>query len=110
MKIGVLGSGKVGETLANGFLKHGYEVMRGSREPGKLSDWKNVAGTKAQTGTFKEAASFAEVVVLAVKGTAAEQAVQLAGIENLNGKLVIDTSNPLADLPPVNGVLQYFTT
>jgi len=108
MKIGVLGSGVVGETLANGFLKKGHEVMRGSREPGKLAAWKGQAGAKAQAGTFEQAARFGEVVVLAVKGGAA---VELAGALDaaLAGKSVIDTCNPIADAPPVNGVLQFFT-
>jgi predicted dinucleotide-binding enzyme len=108
MKIGVLGSGVVGETLAGGFLKKGHEVMRGSREPGKLSAWKEQGGPKAQIGTFEQAARFGEVVVLAVKGTAA---VELAGSLGaaLAGKVVIDTGNPIAEAPPVNGVLQFFT-
>ncbi len=71
MKIGVVGSGVVGQTLADGFLKHGHEVMRGSRDTAKLAAWKQGAGAKAWTGTFAEAAAFGEVVVLAVKGTAA---------------------------------------
>jgi predicted dinucleotide-binding enzyme len=70
-RIGVLGSGTVGQVLADGFLKHGYEVMRGTRDPSKLADWKSKAGAKASTGTFAEAAGFGELVVLAVKGTAA---------------------------------------
>jgi predicted dinucleotide-binding enzyme len=86
-KVAVLGSGVVGEVLANGFLKHNYEVMRGSRDPKKLGDWKTKAGSSS-TGTFKEAASFGEVIVLAVKGTAAEEAVKLCGIENLDGKTI----------------------
>jgi predicted dinucleotide-binding enzyme len=108
-KIGVLGSGQVGEVLANGFLKHGYEVMRGSRDPSKLEDWKGKAGAKAQVGDFAATARFGEIVVLAVKGTAAEAAVEQAGVDNLKGKPVLDATNPLADAPPVNGVLSYFT-
>jgi hypothetical protein len=108
-KIGVLGSGKVGEVLANGFLKHGYEVMRGSRDPGKLAEWVGGAGAKASSGTFEQAAKHGELVVLAVKGVAAEQVVELAGVANLAGKPVIDATNPIAETAPVNGVLQYFT-
>ena len=52
-KVAVLGSGAVGETLANGFLKHGHEVMRASRDPEKLADWKTKAGDKAQTGALR---------------------------------------------------------
>jgi predicted dinucleotide-binding enzyme len=109
-KIGVLGSGVVGETLANGFLKHGYEVMRGSREPKKLAAWKEKASGKAQVGTFADAARFGEIVVLAVKGTASEAALEQAGLPNLASKVVIDATNPIADEPPQNGVLKFFTT
>lgn len=108
-KIAVLGSGQVGQVLADGFLKHGHEVMRGSREPAKLSDWKAQAGAKASTGTFAEAARFGDSVVLAVKGDAAEAVVDLAGAENLSGKAVMDTTNPIAKAPPQNGVLRFFT-
>jgi len=109
-RIAVLGSGIVGQVLADGFLKHGYDVMRGSREPAKMSDWKSKAGPRASTGTFADAAKWGELVVLAVKGTAAESALDLAGAANLSGKTVIDTCNPIADAPPTNGVLHFFTT
>lgn len=108
-KVGVLGSGQVGETLANGFAKHGHEVMRGSRDPSKLARWKAGAGDKAKTGTFEEAARFGEIVVLAVKGVGAEEAVSLCGA-GLDGKVVLDTTNPIAEgAPPKSGVLSYFT-
>ena len=108
-KIAVLGSGVVGQTLADGFLKHGYAVMRGTREPQKLAGWKEGAGPQAAVGTFVEAARYGEIVVLAVKGTAAEAALELCGAANLAGKTVIDATNPIADEPPVNGVLRFFT-
>jgi len=107
-KIGVLGSGMVGETLANGFLKHGYDVMRGSREPSKLAEWKQKAGGKAATGSFAEAARFGEIVVLAVKGGAAEAVVAECG-SALIGKTVLDATNPIADAPPKDGLVQFFT-
>jgi len=109
MKIGILGSGVVGETLANGFLAEGDEVMRGSRDPLKLGGWKNKAGQGASVGTFEETARFGEVVVLAVKGTAAEACISQCG-SALDGKVVLDTTNPIAEKAPVNGVLSYFTT
>jgi predicted dinucleotide-binding enzyme len=109
-RIGVLGSGNVGTVLANGFLSHGYAVVRGSREPAKLGDWLEQAGPNARTGTFADAARAAEIVVLAVKGEAAEAVLDLAGADALAGKVVIDTTNPIAASPPVNGVLRYFTT
>ncbi len=108
-RIGVIGSGEVGETLADGFLKHGYAVMRGSRDPGKLEAWRAAAGGRASVGTLAETARFGGLVVLAVKGTGAEEAVRLAGPANLAGKTVIDTTNPIAERPPVKGVLQLFT-
>ena len=108
-KIGVVGSGSVGQVLADGLLRHGYEVMRGSRDPGKLADWKRGAGAMASTGTLAEAAKFGDLVVLAVKGTGAEEAVRLCGAGTLDGKTVIDTTNPIAESPPVNGVIVYFT-
>ena len=107
-KIGVIGSGIVGQTLANGFVAKGFAVMRGSREPAKLADWKERAGPAASIGTFEQAARFGETVVLAVKGSAAEEAVAQCGTA-LAGKVVLDTTNPIADLPPANGVLQLFT-
>ena len=109
-KIAVLGSGIVGQVLADGFLKHGHDVMRGSREPGKLADWKGKARGKALVSTFAEAARYGETVVLAVKGTAAQSVVDLCGPGALDDKTVIDTTNPIAEKPPVNGVLSYFTT
>jgi len=109
MKIGVLGSGGVAKTLASGFLKHGYEVMVGSREPAKLADWR-AANPLGNTGTFAEAAAYGEAVVLAVKGVAAMSALNLAGAEHLAGKVVLDTTNPIADAPPEGGVLKFFTT
>jgi len=108
-KVGILGSGQVGEVLAGGFLKHGYEVMRGSRDPSKLAKWKEGAGAKASIGTFAEAAKLGELLVLAVKGTAAEAALDLAGADNLAGKTILDATNPIADEPPENGVIKYFT-
>ena len=109
-RIGVLGSGAVGQTLADGFLKHGYEVMRGTREPAKLTEWKSGAGDKGSVGTFAEAARFGQIVVLAVKGGAAEAVLDACGAEALAGKTVIDTTNPIAEKPPVHGVLPFFTT
>lgn len=108
MKVGVLGSGEVATTLASGFLKHGHEVAIGSGSPEKLVGWKK-ENPKGATGTFADAAKFGEVLVLAVKGSAAAEVLRKAGVENLKGKAVIDTNNPIADAPPENGVLKFFT-
>jgi predicted dinucleotide-binding enzyme len=70
-KVAVLGSGPVGQAIADGFLGLGLDVMRGSRDPAKLAEWRDGAGARASTGTFAEAARFGEAVTLAVKGTAA---------------------------------------
>ena len=109
MKVGVLGSGDVAKTLATGFLKHGHQVMLGSRTPEKLKDWA-ASNSKGKTGTFEAAARFSEIVVLAVKGSAAWEALRRAGEENIAGKVVIDACNPIADAPPSHGVLKFFTT
>jgi predicted dinucleotide-binding enzyme len=108
MKIGVLGSGDVAKVLASGLLKHGHEVMMGTREPAKLADWGR-QNPKGRIGSFTDAAKFGELAVLAVKGTAAAQALRASGTPALAGKIVIDATNPLADTPPTNGVLKYFT-
>ena len=108
-KIGIIGSGSVGQTLANGFLKFGFEVMIGSRDLSKLAEWKSNATDMGHIGSFEEAARFGEILILAVKGSAAVQALELAGVGNLSGKIVIDTTNPIADLPPANGVLRFFS-
>ncbi len=108
-RVGVIGSGAVGRALAAGCVAHGYEVMIGSRQPGKLESWAAQAGPSARTGTVAETARFGELVVLAVQGSAAEDAVRLAGPAALAGKTVIDTTNPIAGPPGASGVLPLFT-
>lgn len=108
-KIGIIGSGNVGQALALGFEKYGFPVMIGSRNSEKLEAWKKESGFKGETGDFKSVASFGEILVLAVKGSKAVEAFQLTGEENHSGKIVIDTNNPIADTQPVNGVIQFFT-
>src|SRR5215467_11126077 len=108
MKIGVLGSGVVAQTLGGGFIKHGHEVTLGTRETAKLADWQK-QNPKARVGSFADTANFGEVVVLAVKGTVAADALRAAGTANLAGKVVIDAANPIADVPPTAGVLSFFT-
>ena len=95
LKIGILGSGPAGKTLATGFLTKGHPVMIGSRNPAKLDEWLREADPKRTSGTFAEAAQFGELVVLSVNGRAAEDVIRLAGIENLTGKIVLDASDPL---------------
>jgi predicted dinucleotide-binding enzyme len=108
MKIGVLGSGDVAKTLGAGFVRHGHDVVMGTRDVAKLAEWAG-KNPQARVRSFADAARHAEVAVLAVKGTAAADAVRAAGAANLAGKVVIDATNPIADAPPANGVLTFFT-
>lgn len=109
MRIGILGSGDVGKALAAGFLQAGHEVLIGTRETAKLRDWLK-AHPRSSAGSFTDAAKFGDVIVLAVRGSVANRALRLAGTSHLLGKIVIDASNPIADQPPVNGVLRFFTS
>lgn len=108
MNIGIVGSGDVAKTLATGFLNHGYNTMVGTRDVTKLADWAAL-NPRSQTGSFAEAAEFGEVIVLAVKGTASAEALRSAGTARLAGKIIVDATNPIADAPPSNGVLKFFT-
>lgn len=111
MKIGIIGSGIVGRVLANAFLSEGNEVMLGTRdiEKDEVVSWKN-ANPGGKTGTFKQAALFGELLVLAVSGAAIEEVIELSVKENFIGKTIIDTTNPIAAAPAINGVLQFFTS
>jgi hypothetical protein len=110
MKVGIIGSGIVGRVLGNAFLKEGYDVMLGSRNPGKTEviKWKT-ENEKGLTGNFEETASFAELIILTTAGNVAINAIELAGKNNFSGKVVIDTTNPIDGTGPVDGVLKYFT-
>jgi predicted dinucleotide-binding enzyme len=108
MKVGILGSGEVAQTLGAGFLTHGHEVMLGTRDSSKLEEWA-AQNPSAGVGSFSDVASFGDLVVLAVKGTAAPDVLRAADPTNLAGKPVIDTTNPIAETPPANGVLSFFT-
>lgn len=110
MKIGIIGSGIVGQVLAKSFTAEGNEVMLGTRNTAKedLVKFKS-ANPSISIGNFKETAEYGEILVIATKGSVTTAAIEIAGIENFSGKIVIDTTNPIADLPPVNGVLQFFT-
>jgi hypothetical protein len=97
MKIGVLGTGEVGRTLANAFIALGHEVKMGSRDAHneKAVAWASTSGINASTGTFADAARFGDVVVLALSWAGTENALRLANPENFEGKVVIDAINPL---------------
>jgi predicted dinucleotide-binding enzyme len=105
--VGVLGSASVGQALARGFKTHGYDVRIGSRTPAKLAPFSAATGIPA--GTFAEVAAWGELIVLAVRGAIAGEVIRLAGPDRLAGKIVIDTTNPISDAPPVDGVVQFFT-
>jgi predicted dinucleotide-binding enzyme len=109
MRVGILGSGNVGKALGLGFVREGHEVKLGTRSPAAppLEAWLAQAGPRASTGTFAEAARFAELAVLATRWEGTENAIRLAGPEHLAGKVVIDVTNPLRfapDAPPTLAV------
>jgi predicted dinucleotide-binding enzyme len=108
MKVGILGSGDVAKALGRGFLAHGHEAMLGTGHPARLADW-TAQHARAAAGSFADAARFGELLVLAVKGSAAADVLRGVGADAIAGKVVIDTTNPIADAPPVNGVLRFFT-
>ncbi len=111
LKIGVLGSGIVGQVLASAFLKEGHPVMIGTRDPSKdqIVKWKG-ENPGSEAGTFEQTAIFADLIVLATSGSAILSAIEMGGKENFSGKIVIDATNPLAMEAPVKGVLKFFTT
>lgn len=105
MNVGILGTGDVGRALGRGFIALGQPVKMGARDARneKALAWAQEAGVKGSVGTFADAASFAEVVVLATLGVANESAITMAGPEHFRGKVLIDTTNPLdfsGGMPP----------
>jgi 8-hydroxy-5-deazaflavin:NADPH oxidoreductase len=110
MKVGIIGSGIVGQVLANAFKSEGHHVVLGTRNPNKkeLGDFKS-DHPSIPVATFEQTAAEGELLVLATAGTAVEEAIRMAGLHNFNDKVVIDTTNPLENQPPVNGVLKFFT-
>jgi len=93
-KVGVIGSGVVGKALAEGFVKHGHQVMVGTREPAKLAEWAAALGSSVSIGSVADAAAFGEVAVIATAWSGTEQALR-ATEGKLHGKVVIDATNPL---------------
>ncbi|MFJ9773116.1 NADPH-dependent F420 reductase [Kitasatospora sp. NPDC101157] len=111
MRIGIIGTGMVGQTLGTKLVALGHQVMLGSRSKDneKGTAWAQQAVPGGSTGTFAEAAAFGEVVLNATGGTVSLAALRAAGAEHLAGKLLIDVSNPLVfgpdgvvTLDPVN--------
>jgi 8-hydroxy-5-deazaflavin:NADPH oxidoreductase len=97
MKIAVLGTGQVGETIATKLVSLGHQVRMGSRTANneKAIAFADKFSENASYGTFADAAAFAEIIVNATSGENAIEALTLAGENNLNGKVLIDVSNPL---------------
>lgn len=96
MRVGILGSGMVGQSLAQGFAALGYDVKVGTRDISKLEKWqKELNSPKVSLGSFAEAASFGEALVLATHGVTTLAAIDMAGKEKFGGKMVIDATNPL---------------
>lgn len=110
LKIGILGSGIVGQTLAKAFINEGHTAMLGTRDANKpeITKWKN-ENPQIQIGNFKQTAQFGDILILSTKGDAITSVIKLAGIENFKDKIVLDTTNPLANESPTNGVLKFFT-
>jgi predicted dinucleotide-binding enzyme len=111
MKVGIIGSGVVGQALARAFKAEGYAVTLGTRDTSKPEVVKFNKETNIPVGTFQDVAQGSEVIVLATKGTGTEEAIKLAGTDNFANKVVIDTTNPISEsVPPTNGVIHFFTT
>jgi 8-hydroxy-5-deazaflavin:NADPH oxidoreductase len=97
MKIGILGTGDVGRTLASGLAAMGHQVMIGTRDPsaGRILEWLENGRTNVKVGTFNEAASFGDLLILAINWSGMENAIRMAGTGPFKGKVVIDATNPL---------------
>jgi len=98
MRIGIIGSGNVGGSLANGLVRHGHDVMLGTRDPAKpaVLEFVEASDGRGRAGTYSEAARYGDIVITAYPGSLVEETVAAIGPENLAGRLVIDTANPIA--------------
>jgi 8-hydroxy-5-deazaflavin:NADPH oxidoreductase len=106
MRIGILGTGMVGEAIGTALVKKGHQVKMGSRSAVNdvAASWVAMNGENASQGTFKDAAVFGEIIFLCLNGDKAKDALQMAGVEGFAGKVVIDVTNPLdfsRGMPPV---------
>lgn len=95
MKVGILGSGMVGQTIGSKVAELGHKVMLGTRDVTKLQDWLSQVGGNAQASSFAETAAHGEILFNATNGGGSLQALSMAGEANLNGKILVDISNPL---------------
>ncbi|NRB61082.1 MAG: NAD(P)-binding domain-containing protein [Winogradskyella sp.] len=108
-RIGIIGSGTVGKSLGEGFVKYNHNIMLGTRNTDKLSEWKNQLGENAQLGSVDETAKFGDILILATKGTAAKDVIKSLDKKDLMNKTIIDATNPISDVAPEDGVLKFFT-
>lgn len=106
--VAILGTGVVGQTLAQGLRQHGYDVVMGTQRPDKVMEWNDASMAGTRVLSYEEAAKLGELIVLCTKGLVAEEVVKRVA-DHLAGKTVMDTTNPIADRPPEAGVLSFFT-
>ena len=95
MKIGVLGTGSVGQTLGAKLVALGHDVMMGARSPDNEKALSFVAKTGGKAGAFADAARHGELLIHCTRGDTAIEVLHQAGAENLAGKVLVDVSNPL---------------
>ena len=95
-RVGILGSGEAAQALANKFLKHGYEVMLGTRDVRGMRNWFNNSGDNAWVGSYEDTAHFGDLLILVVRSSSAEFILDLAGAANLHGKTVIDACDSIS--------------
>ena len=107
--VGIIGSGAVGKTLAKGFLKYGYPTTIASRSEEMREKLSTELGSDIRVDTPENTVENSDIIVFAVKGAVAKEALQNLGIQHLENKVVIDTTNPIANEAPENGVLRYFS-
>ena len=102
MKVGIIGSGDVGQRLGDAFVELGHSVKIGTRDPQKLAAWVAKHKMRASAGSFSDAASFGDIVVIATAWSGTASAIEMAGPANMAGKVVIDVTNPLdhSTMPP----------
>jgi len=94
MKAGVLGSGMVGQAISARLGELGHDVMIGTRDPNKLKEWHS-SHKDVKMGSFGETAEHGEIIFNAALGTASLDVLNMAGEANLNGKVLVDISEPL---------------
>lgn len=106
MRIGVLGTGMVGQTIATKLVSLGHEVCMGSRTAAnpKAAEWAGASGALGSHGTFSDCARFGDILFNCTAGEGTIDAIESAGLENFRGKILLDLSNPLdfsGGMPPV---------